>query len=159
MSKKVIVLIEILVCVGAIVLVSIFGNVAESWRTQIYAESVEFVDQMSSPMMIVMYDKNNQKTLDNNLCVRKTKTIQLDSGQTSIQLKWRVIPESTTNKSVNFYCDKIHVKISETGLVENITASGGGVVVRIEAQDGSGVKDVVTIKPHINTSGGIIDLD
>ena len=44
MSKKIIVLIEIIVCIMAIVVVSLFGLQAENWRDMVYATSIEFYE-------------------------------------------------------------------------------------------------------------------
>ena len=156
MSKKIVVLIELVVCVAAVLFVSLFGIVAESWRGDKYVVLVQFVDDEGNYAIVeTMYDKNDAVTTDENLCVRKQKTIELEPNKTTLQLKWIVETKDSTRPEVAFETNQNSVTVSKDGLVENITKR---VVVTISSTDGTNLRDSVLIVPNTSTSGGTIVL-
>lgn len=91
MSKKIIVLIEIIVCIMAIVVVSLFGLQAENWRDVVYVTSIAFYED-DITMVDSVYNGKEGKYLQ----------INLQPDDESYQIKWRVAPENATNSKIIF---------------------------------------------------------
>ncbi len=143
MSKKWIVLIEILTCVVGVVIVSIFGLLPEFTNDTVYTESVAF-------------------TCDYTLTEdgRKLVTLErpLDNNPKVFQLEWEVTPENATDKSVTFISsDPSVATVSETGFVQFLRMQG---IVRITVQTNDDAKrtDTIYIEVPASTDGGHDDL-
>lgn len=143
MSKKWIVLIEILTCVVGVVIVSIFGLLPEFTNDTVFTESVAF-------------------TCDYTLTEdgRKLVTLErpLDNNPKVFQLEWEVYPENATDKSVVFLSsDPETATVSETGFVQFLKMSG---IVRITVQTKDDAKrvDIIYIEVPASTDGGHDDL-
>ncbi len=115
MNKKVIILIEIIICITAIVIISIFGNIPEMWRDFEYASSLNFT----------------------------VKNVELLQNETSYQLEWTLGPENATIKAVRFTTDQKHVTVSPEGLVT--FSKNQGATIIILTTDGSNLKDSINI--------------
>ena len=143
MSKKWIVLIEILTCVVGVVIVSIFGLLPEFTNDTVYTESVAF-------------------TCDYTLTEdgRKLVTLErpLDNNPKVFPLEWEVTPENATDKSVTFISsDPSVATVSETGFVQFLRMQG---IVRITVQTNDDAKrtDTIYIEVPASTDGGHDDL-
>ena len=143
MSKKWIVLIEILTCVVGVVIVSIFGLLPEFTNDTVYTESAA-------------------STCDYTLTEdgRKLVTLErpLDNNPKVFQLEWEVTPENATDKSVTFISsDPSVATVSETGFVQFLRMQG---IVRITVQTNDDAKrtDTIYIEVPASTDGGHDDL-
>lgn len=91
MNKKIIVLIEIVVCIMAIVVVSLFGLQAENWRDMVYVTSIEFYED-DITLVDEQYNGKDGVQLQ----------INLDEDTVSYQIKYRVNPSNASNGHVEF---------------------------------------------------------
>ena len=143
MSKKWIVLIEILTCVVGVVIVSIFGLLPEFTNDTVYTESVTFTCAYT-----LTQDGRKLVTLER----------PLDNNPKVFQLEWEVTPENATDKSVTFISsDPSVATVSETGFVQFLRMQG---IVRITVQTNDDAKrtDTIYIEVPASTDGGHDDL-
>ncbi len=99
MNKKIIVIVVLLECVLAILLVSFIGKAIETYFNEVDAREICFLDESGVP-------------LDNDAIIEVER---MDMGY---QLKWRINPEKTTDKSITFLSSKPDVvTVDETGYV------------------------------------------
>ena len=143
MSKKWIVLIEILTCVVGVVIVSIFGLLPEFTNDTVYTESVAFTCAYT-----LTEDGRKLVTLER----------PLDNNPKVFQLEWEVTPENATDKSVTFISsDPSVATVSPTGFVQFLRMQG---IVRITVQTNDDAKrtDTIYIEVPASTDGGHDDL-
>lgn len=126
MNKKIIILIEIVICIAAIVVISIFGNIPEMWRDFEYASSIQF----------------------------SVKNVELPRGTTTYQLEWTIGPENATIQEVRFSSAQEHVIISETGLVTFTKEQGA--TIQVFTTDGSYLSDSINITFKAPGGGTIV---
>lgn len=136
MSKKLIVLIQLVVCVAAVVIISLYGRNPEMWKDFQYVEEIYF--------------------LVNEERVQNGYELELDNGTQEYQLTWYVGPSDATFKSVRFESsnpDK--VAVNENGQVT--FSSDEGAVIYVYTTDNSLLNAYInlTIKP---AGGGVLPL-
>ena len=154
MSKKLIVLIEIVVCVMAIIVVSLFGLNPENWRDNVYATGIEFYEND-----VTLIDEKYQPTDEIKL------QIVLDKASHTYQLKWRILPETATVKDVVFaFSGGIkqengdvtdgNVTVTKDGLVV-FSKEVKGLTITVSTTDGSNYSDRISIIPYVNQTGDL----
>lgn len=136
MSKKLIVLIQLVVCVAAVVIISLYGRNPEMWKDFQYVEEIYFI-------------VNDERVQDGY-------ELELASGTTTYQLVWFVGPDNATIKEVRFESsnpDK--VAVNENGQVT--FSSDEGAVIYMYTTDNSLLNAHInlTIKP---AGGGVLPL-
>ncbi len=118
MSKKIIVLIEFVVCVLAVVIVSVFGNNPETWRDFKQASEISV----------------------------EVPSVRLEADADSYQLVWKIGPEDVTVKEVTFSSQGIlrnYITIDESGLVTFLEKKMVTIIIR--TTDGSNLSVSVDI--------------
>ena len=128
MSKKIIILIQLVVCVSAVVIISFFGRNPEIWRDFQYCESIHFTI-------------NGER-------VESGTEVELEHGTKTYQLEWVILPDEATMKDVVFICESDNVSVNESGLVEFLTDDEGATII-IKTKDESNLSSEITltIKP------------
>ena len=134
MSKKIIILIEFVVCFIATIMISIFGINPENWRDYKYTEYLNFTET----------------------------NIQLEADDDSCEISWEIGPYDATIKTISFIYDKNICNISEIDynnckaivtFVQKI-----GVTITGRTQDGK--KNTSRINITFSNSGsGNVELD
>lgn len=118
MSKKFIILIQLVVCVIAVIMISLYGRNPEMWRDFEYCEEIYFI-------------VNNER-VDNGTEI-EISADYANGGQ--YQLVWYVGPEDATNKTVRFDSNSANVTVDPYGLVTFVTDDGA--TIRIYTTDKS----------------------
>ncbi len=146
MNKKIVFLIVILECILAVFIVSIFGSAIEDARSKIlcrdlyfvYAEDVYEEDKETGEMKKV--GVKGEKIEDGVMI-----TVNPTDANMSYQLVWVMETDKTSNKEVLFTSSKPNrVTVNpDTGLVTFLEKTD--VVITIEAKDGSGKMDSITL--------------
>lgn len=134
MNKKVVFLVVILECILAVFIVSIFGSAIEDARSKILCKDLYFVYAEG--------EYEGQKIEDGVMI-----TVNPTDANMSYQLAWVMETDKTSNKEVYFTSskpDKVTVN-PDTGLVTFLVKTD--VVITIEAKDGSGKTDSITLVP------------
>lgn len=109
MSKKMIILIQLAVCVIAIIVISLYGRNPENWRDFNYCESLYFlVDDSRVP---------------------RGYEIELENDTETYQLIWFVGPENATIKTVRFLSYNENVLVDENGLVTFLSDEGATIYI------------------------------
>ena len=134
MNKKVVFLVVILECILAVFIVSIFGIAIEDARSKILCSDLYFV-----------YAEGEYKgqKIEDGVMIEVNPT----DANMSYQLVWVMETDKTSNKEVYFSSskpDKVTVN-PDTGLVTFLVKTD--VVITIEAKDGSGKMDSITLVP------------
>ena len=137
MNKKVVFLVVLLECILAVFIVSVFGHAIEDDRKQILCKDIYFVNELG------------EKYEDGEMI-----EFTLTDSNISYQLYWVMETDKTSNKEVIFKSDNPLVKVNSLGLVTFIEETD--VVITIEAADGSGKMDSITLVPK--RGGGIVDM-
>ena len=126
--KKSIILIIFVLYLASIVVIGFFGITISAYKTQIYATDIELMnDEIQTSTVIgkyieLMYDPDG------------------DEDVNVFFLKWRVLPEDTTNKNVDFIYNE------SKGLIE-IDRFG---IVKIKGRGAINVQIVCQTNPAIN---------
>jgi hypothetical protein len=126
MNKKMVILIEFIVCVMSIIIISIFGNMPEVWRDFEYCKTINFAE-------------------DN---------VELPNGTQEYQLIWFIGPQTATNKQVRFTASNDNVIISSDGLVT--FSRQEGVTIMVKTTDGSNLKAYIDITFKAPGGGTIV---
>ena len=154
MNKKVVFLIVILECILAVFIVSIFVIAIEDSRSKIlckdlyfvYTEDVYTEDQETGEQIKT---GNKGEKIEDGVMI----TVNPTDANMSYQLVWVMETDKTSNKEVFFSSSKPNrVTVNpDTGLVTFLEKTD--VVITIEAKDGSGKMDSITLVPK--RGGGI----
>lgn len=128
-------LIEIVVCIIAVVVVSLIGVNPEIWKVYTPVSSVSFT--------------NTDITFSEN-----KKIITIDSGTKNYTLTYSVIPSNATNSDVSFSSsDESIATIDENGIVSIKRETGFNIIVI--AKDGTKKSDSVSFIFKVSGGGGI----
>ena len=111
MTRKIIILLEIIFCVLAVVIISVVGNNPETWRDYQPVTSLEFVNS-STQTNPFETDETGDKTV----------TIEWGSEVAEIeyQLSWEILPTNATITEIELTLsiqDVTIVSVSEDGLI------------------------------------------
>ena len=131
MNKKIVVLAVFLECILAVLIVSFFGKMIEDLRDTILCEEVYFTYE------------TGEKIEDDTLV-----EVALSPSNRAYQLHWKIDPENTSNKEVEFISSKPElVVVDNTGLVTFFVDVD--VLITVRVLDGSGKTDSITLVPEI----------
>ena len=131
MNKKIVVLAVFLECILAVLIVSFFGKMIEDLRDTILCEEVYFTYE------------TGEKIEDDTLV-----EVALSPSNRAYQLHWKIDPENTSNKEVEFISSKPDlVVVDNTGLVTFFVDVD--VLITVRVLDGSGKTDSITLVPEI----------
>lgn len=136
MSKKLIIFIQLVVCVAAVIIISLYGRNPELWKDYELVENVYFTV--------------------NGEVVENAYEIEFDYGTTNYQLTWIIEPDNATIRDVRFYTDNSSVIVNEEGYVTFTTDGGGAVYMSALDNSLKTVYILLTIKPFDN--GGELPL-
>jgi uncharacterized protein YjdB len=137
MSRKMVFLIEIIVCIIAVVIVSLIGVNPEIWKVYTPVSSVSFT--------------NTEITFTEN-----KKIITIKSGTKNYTLTYSVLPSNATNSDVSFSSsDESIATVDNNGVVNIIRETGFNII--IIAKDGTKKSDSVSFI-FSSSGGGGIDL-
>lgn len=153
MSKKTVVIIEFIVCVLAIIVISIFGLAPDTWRRDVPATKLEVVN-VSDPAK----DIEVTHTTKNG---RDVVNIKLPRTVLEYKLLWKISPEDATNTQIRFTSSAINDKIisvSEEGVVKFLTNKFVGVSIVLQTTDGTNLRVDVSITFQVDEQGGDIEL-
>ena len=131
MNKKIVVLAVFLECILAVLIVSFFGKMIEDLRDTILCEEVYFTYE------------TGEKIEDDTLV-----EVALSPSNRAYQLHWKIDPENTSNKEVEFISSKPDlVVVDNTGLVTFFVDVD--ILITVRVLDGSGKTDSITLVPEI----------
>jgi len=136
MSKKLIIFIQLVVCLAAVIIISLYGRNPELWKDYQLVEDIYFT-----------YEDEE---------VVNGYEIELEYGTTNFQLTWVIAPEDATIKTVRFYTDNTNVIVDEEGYVTFSTDEGAAVYMSTTDNSLKTIYIQLTILPSNN--GGEIPL-
>ncbi|MBQ7977418.1 MAG: hypothetical protein IJ301_02310 [Clostridia bacterium] len=154
MTKKAVVAIEVVVCLLAVVIISIFGINPEAWRDDIPAQSLVITNQ-SDPVREI----DVTRSTDTN--GREVVNVKLPSSIREYQIEWEISPENVTVTQISFTSAQIGgniISISDTGLVNFLTNSNEGATIMLKTTDGTNRIAQMIITFKASSSGGDIEL-
>lgn len=133
MNKKIIVIVVLLECVLAILLVSFLGKAIETYFNEVSAREICFLDEKGVPLE------------DDDI-------IDVERWDLGYQLRWRINPEKTTDKSITFTSSKPDkVTVDESGYV----SFDEEVDVSITASTSNGMTATIKLVPKRKTEGTV----
>lgn len=153
MTKKAVVAIEVVVCLLAVVIISIFGINPEAWREDIPADSLTITNESDAVSGVEV-----TKTIENGKQVVRAK---LPASMREYQITWEILPENVTNTKISFTSSQINdniISISETGLVTFLTSGNTGASILLKTTDGTNRQAQMIITFKASSEGGDIEL-
>ena len=142
MNKKVVVLIVFLECILAVLLVSFLGKVIEETRRDVLCQEIYFIDEDGMKIeddVPIIIEFNDQ-----------TPIIRY-------KLQWKIVLESTTNKTVNVEIegDCVRYDPGEMELVIYTVDFNAPVEVTVRVMDGSEKTDTITLLPARDSNSNV----
>lgn len=113
MSKKFIILIQLVVCVIAVVMISLYGRNPEMWKDFEYCEVIYF-----------LYDSARVES-GTEIEIPRAE----EGGTLTYQLEWYVGPEDASVKEVRFHSNSSNVVVDENGLVTFLSDEGATIYI------------------------------
>lgn len=153
MTKKAVIAIEVVVCLLAVVIISIFGINPEAWREEIPADSLTITNETDTTTGVEV----TRKTENGKVVVYA----MLPQTMREYQITWQILPENVTNTRISFTSSKINdniISISDTGLVTFLTGSNTGASILLKTTDGTNRQAQIVITFKANSEGGDIEL-
>ena len=92
MTKKIIILLEIVFCVLAVVIISVVGNNPETWRDFQPVSSIQFVNGTSETNEFEVDEETGEKTV--------TITWASSVVELQYQVYWEILPENATTTEI-----------------------------------------------------------
>ena len=138
MSKKIVILVVLIECIFAVFLISFFGQALYNTDRNVACGEVYFVTESGEKLE----DKAQIEVVFND-------------SNISYQLYWEVMPETATNKQVNFIWNNEDYEISADGLVTLLAEYPSVLQITIKTIDGSNKSAVITLFPKRDYVGGI----
>lgn len=127
MSKKLIIFIQLVVCIAAVIIISLYGRNPELWKDYQLVEHIYF-------------------TIEGEV-VENAFELELDYGTTNFQLTWLIEPDDATIKSVRFYTNNPNVIVDNEGYVTFTTDEGAAIYISAEDNSLKTVYIQLTLKP------------
>jgi len=151
MTKKIIILLEIVFCILAVVIISVIGNNPETWRDFQSISSIEFVNGT---------EETNPFTVDAETG-EKTVTISWASNVAELeyQVYWKILPENATITEIELTSsiqDATIVNVSDSGLVtfkSRTVLINNGFSITIKTTDKTEKTDTLYF---VFTTGGVV---
>lgn len=153
MTKKVIVAIEFVVCVLAIVIISVFGLNPETWRDFVPASSLTITNESNAQTGITV----TRETVNG----REIVYAKIPRGMRTYQIYWVIGPENATIQQISFTSAEINaniISVDDTGLVSFLTTGTQGATVVLSTTDGTNRRATIVITFDIGSDGGDIPL-
>lgn len=124
MNKKTIAILVGALAVVAIVIISIFGSMAEN------------SDKIKNVIAVVIdLEEQNPTTYKDDDGTTDIKIVTLSNSETPYQIIWHVLPSDATNKTVRFTSSSPSATVSTSGLVTFV--ENKNVVITLTSQDGT----------------------
>ncbi len=153
MTKKVIVAIEFVVCVLAIVIISVFGLNPETWRDFVPVNSLTITNQSNEAAGITV----TKETVNG----REVVYAKIPRGTRTYKINWVIGPENATIPEISFTSAEINaniISIDDTGLVSFLTTGTQGATIVLSTTDGTNRRATIIITFDIGSEGGDIPL-
>lgn len=151
MTRKIIILLEIIFCVLAVVIISVIGNNPETWRDYQPVSSIEFVNSAEENNPFILEDGDKVVTIS-----WKSDTVEI-----KYQLSWKILPDNATISEIDLTPsisnDNI-VSINGDGLItfkNRATLLSNGFAITIKTMDKTEKTDTLYFD-FISGGGGVV---
>jgi len=148
MNKKIIVMLTAVISVLSVILVSLFGQIP-NFDMNILVSEIVVEGYLDKNGEVIPCEKNNAG--ENVIWIE-----EIDPGETTIILKWKVVPDEASNPDVYFSTnhDDGSVVVSSQGIITFYDAEKTNVVISIMAEDGGLAEAKVIIMKRYEDDGG-----
>ena len=139
MNKKIVIMLTAVLCVVSVILVSLFGQVP-NFQTNVLVREITIEGYLDKEGNLLPCETN---TKGENFIVLDN----IEAGETSVILKWKVGPDNATDPDVSFKLsvEDGSVVVSSQGIVTFYSADVRKVAVYILPKDGGPASAKVTI--------------
>ena len=150
MNKKIVIMLVAIICVVSVILVSLFGQVP-NFQTNVLVREITIEGYLDANGNVVACKENTKGE-------KFVELENIEAGETSVILKWKVGPDNATDPDVSFKLsvEDGSVVVSSQGIVTFYSSEISKVIVYILPKDGGPASAKVTIMKKIDEEAEVV---